>query len=156
MPGTTRTMNDEQLLEVPNIHHGEFPDSVSQTASKRGSLTSLEDITPRLRLDTFPYVMDGEDIVSGSSHIPLHQQKERVEHVVYEMTDTNVHGKPAKANDGKKESGMVIQEEEHYDDIRTSGVIPGQRKQLFDNDVYKAPLSPQLSTSCSWGKLYKQ
>ena len=90
-------------------------------------------------------MMDGENIISGSSHIPLHQQKERVKHVVYEMTDINVHGKPAKANDGKKESGVVIQEEEYYDDIRTSGVTPGQRKQLFNNDVYKAPSSPPNS-----------
>ena len=89
--------------------------------------------------------MDGENIISDSSHIPLHQQKERVEHVVYEVTDINVHGKPAKASDDKKESGMVIQEEEYYDDIRTSGVTPGQRKQLFDNDVYKAPSSPPNS-----------
>ena len=35
---------------------------------------------------------------------------------------------------------MVIQEEE-YDDIKISGVTAGQVKQLFDNEVYKAPNS---------------
>ena len=96
--------------------------------------------------------MDGENIISDSSHIPLHQQKERVEHVVYEVTDINVHGKPAKASDDKKESGMVIQEEEYYDDIRTSGVTPGQRNNCSTMTFTKHPPLPLTL----WGKLYKQ
>ena len=46
---------------------------------------------------------------------------------------------------------MVIQEEE-YDDIKISGVTAGQVKQLFDNEVYKAPSSPPNSQSPAAGQ----
>ena len=106
-PATAHTTNDEQypleqLLEVPNPFYGEFPDSTSQVGSKRGSQTSLEDVNPRSRLDTFPYIMDGENVISNSS-TPHHQQRERVKHVVYETADINVHEKPARAEDGMYE-----------------------------------------------------
>ena len=103
-PATAHTTNDEQypleqLLEVTNPFYGEFPDSTSQVGSKQGSQTSLEDVTPQSRLDTFPYVMDGENVISNSS-TPHHQQRERVKHVVYEMADINVHEKPVRAVNG--------------------------------------------------------
>ena len=113
----------EQLLEVPNPYYGEVSDSASREGgSKQGSQTSLDKDAPRSRLATFPYVMDGaENAVSNASTTctPRHQQqRERVEHVVYETTDNiasgkstkiengmydtadNVCGKPAKAEDG--------------------------------------------------------
>ena len=109
-PATAHTTNDEkypleQLVEVPNPFYGEFADSASQTASKRGSLTSQEDGASRLRLDTFPYVMDGgENVTSESSRTPLHQQRERVKPVVYDTVNIDVPGKPTTAEDGMYET----------------------------------------------------
>ena len=150
-PATTGATNPdekypmEQLLEVPNPYYGEVSDSASREGgSKQGSQTSLDKDAPRSRLVTFPYVMDGaENAVSNASTTctPRHQQqRERVEHVVYETTDNiasgnpmkiensmydtadNVCGKPVGTEGDKKEiTGVVPQGEEHYDDIKTGG-----------------------------------
>ena len=103
------TAHDEQypLEQLPNPLYGKFPDSTSQVGSKRDSQTSLEDVTPQSRLDTFPYIMDGENVISNSS-TPHHQQRERVKHVVYETADINVHGKPARAEDSMYETADKV------------------------------------------------
>ena len=92
--GTTFPL--EQTLEVPNPFYNDFRDPF-ETKSER-SFTSQESGS-RSRLDTFPYVMDGEELDRSSSKKSiLMQKRERVANVVYESADITPRGAPKGAS----------------------------------------------------------
>ena len=175
---TTETLNNkyplEQTLEVPNLFYKEFRDPKSEAGSNRSSKSSLESgEISRPRLDTFPYVLDGEDSLKTNN---IQQRRDRIVDIVYESTDKVSRGQPittgaaagvAQASDNDTSQVVELYDDvqtlnaasvaqAQYEDVRVLGkassltpetIVQTKAQKPFDNEIYDQPfsaVSPQV------------